>query len=63
MQLLFQVSSLHYEYQHDDVVTDSNWTQTLPALVLLLVRLVLELVLSAGPGPGPAVAADVLRAL
>ncbi len=61
MQLLFQVSSLHYEYQHDDVVTDSNWTQTLPALVLLLVRLVLELVLSAGQGP--AVAADALRAL
>jgi len=24
VQLLFQVSSLHYEYQHDDVVTDSN---------------------------------------
>ena len=42
--------------------TVSNWTQTLPALVLLLlVRLVLELLLSAGPGP--AVAADVLRAL
>ena len=62
MQLLFQVSSVHYEDQHDDVVTDSNWTQTLPALVLLLlVRRVLELVLSAGPGP--AVAAAVLLAL
>ena len=24
MQLLFQVSSLHYEYQHDDVVADSH---------------------------------------
>ena len=57
MQLLFQVSSLHYEYQHDDVVTDRHTSQ----MVLLLVRLVLELVLSAGPGP--AVAADVLRAL
>ena len=57
------VSSFNkYQHDEDDVVTDSNWTQTLPALVLrLLVRLVLELVLSAGPGP--AVAADVLRAL
>ncbi len=59
MQLLFQVSSLHYEYQHADVVTDRHTSQ----MVLLLVRLpvVLELVLSAGQGP--AVAADVLRAL
>ena len=38
MQLLFQVSRLQYEYQADDVVADSNWTQILRVLILVLLR-------------------------
>ena len=63
MQLSFQVSmNIDMMMMFKLLQTVSNWTQTLPALVLLLlVRRVLELVLSAGPGP--AVAAAVLLAL